>query len=184
MANRAENKISILLNEYTNAMQSYFKAVGVSDSFKIPGPSKEELIEKLELKLGRRLPPSYRAFLMIQDGFPEFDGETNIMSVQDMISFYGDNSDSVLKKLDKEYKDDSLRRCIIFGRSETSISMYLFDPTQVTKDGEWKVLVFDEEDGVDEVYTSFQNFLIESVEQAHDAEKEAKEGANLFDMDF
>lgn len=179
-----EKKIAILLEEYRKARFAYFNAVGMPGSFKTPEPSNETMINKLEIHIGQKLPLSYREFLMIQDGFPEFDGETSIMNVEDMTSFFGNKSNAVLKKLEKKYNDHSCRNYIIFGRSNKSISMYLFDPMIQTDHGEWKVLEFDEEDGINATYTSFRDFLNASVQEAIEAKKEAKEGEDLFDMDF
>ena len=129
MSTATEKNILALLKEYKDAKKAYFDAVGITDSFKTPEPAKENEIKVLESKLGQKLPASYREFLKLQDGFPEFDGETNILSVQDMSRFYGDEANAILQAMEKKYGDESFKNFIIFGRSSESLSMYLFDPT-------------------------------------------------------
>lgn len=184
MANAFDKSIRKIVSGLTEARRSYFKEVGLETSEFLPAPASESDIARLEGVLEQSLPPSYKSFLLIQDGFPELDGETNLLGVSEMILKYQEDSSEFLSQIAQVLGDDAIKGYIVFGASDQSTSSFFFDPTVRNKDGEWLVVEYDEEEGLDSTHESFLFFLIESIKEAQDAEQEALEGKDLFDMDF
>ena len=160
------------------------EAVGMAVSDSPPVPASVEDIARLEKLIGRRIPPSYRSFLLIQDGFSELDGETNVLCIDDMISLIGEGAAELLGKVTNASSEGFINRCIVFGMSDQSTSAFLFDPEQQNDEGEWTVIEYDEEEGIDSVHESFLLFLMESALEAREAEQETHEGQDLLDDDF
>ncbi len=184
MVNEFDKNIEKILADLTVARGKYFTEIGLEVSDLPPAPASEDAIVRLENILGRHLPPSYRSFLLMQDGFPELDGETNLLSVNEMILMAQGYSTELLNKIAQVSGDDAIRGYIVFGASDQSTSAFLFNPTEKNKGGEWSVVEYDEVEGLDSTYESFLFFLKESTKEAQEAEQEASEGKDLFDMDF
>lgn len=184
MIDDIDNNVKKALANLTEARRAFLDKLEISDSGPPPAPASEEDVAHLEQVVGRRLPPSYRAFLLLQNGFPELDGETNVLAINEMISHISGKAAELLDDIAKMSEQDSIRSCIVFGRSDQSPSAFLFDPEQQDDKGEWKVIVFDEEEGIDAIHESFLAFLVKSTEEAREAEQETLEGQDLLDIDF
>lgn len=101
-----------------------------------------------------------------------------------MISQVSGGSEKLLDDIASVSDNDSIRDCIVFGRSDQSTSAFLFDPGQQDEEGEWRVIEYDEEEGLDAVHDSFLAFLVVSAAEAREAEQETREGQDLLDEDF
>lgn len=183
MANGLDVEVERTLVDLTAARQSFLEAVGIAADSS-PAPASAEDVDRLENLLGRRLPPSYCSFLRIQNGFPELDGEINVLCIDDMISFIDKGASELLAKIANASREDFIHRCIVFGMSEKSTSAFLFDPEQRSGADEWAVVEYDEEDGIGTVHENFLLFLRESAKEAREAEQETLQGQDLLDLDF
>ncbi|MCF6351707.1 MAG: SMI1/KNR4 family protein [Cyclobacteriaceae bacterium] len=166
------------------ARRAFFEAVGIPASTPLSGPASDEDILNLEKCLQRRLPPSYHSFLLLHNGLPELDGDTNVLNVGEMISLVEEGSAKLLDRIAKLSREESIRHCIVFGLSKKLTSAFLFDPEKQNNSGEWAVIEYDEEEGIDSVHESFLSFLIASTAEAREAEQETHEGQDILDEDF
>jgi len=173
----------VALEQLKVARRAFFEAVAIPVT-SMPPPASEAEVARLEVLLGQSLPPSYRAFLLEQDGFPELNGEVSILSVAEMISIRGEREDRLLESIAATSEIESVTRWLIFGLSLTSDSSYLFDPTRRDDSGEWPVMTYDDNEGIEKEYASFAAFLSSSAVQAAEALHEVQQSQDLSDIDF
>lgn len=172
------------LNQLKEARGRLQEQIGGVLSERYAGPASESEIAQLEAALGRPLPPSYRSFLLLQNGFPEIDGETDVLSAAAVQSLAFGPAKALLEGLASTLGKSSIERCLIFGRSENPISLLLFDPAEVNESGEWRVLEYDEQEDLHGIHGSFLEFLVATTADTREAAEEASEGQDLLDMDF
>lgn len=185
MINSIEKNIKKALTDLTEARRTFLETVGLSVPDFTPNPAHKKDIMDLEEVLQQQLPPSYRMFLLLQNGFPEFDGETNILSIEEMtILAKGTTPVKLLDQIAKKVNENYIRQCIIFGKSKQSTSLFLFNPKQQNDNGEWAVIEYDDEEGIESTYENFLFFLKASALEAEEAAQEASEGLDLLDIDF
>ncbi|WP_190197473.1 SMI1/KNR4 family protein [Streptomyces djakartensis] len=110
-------------------------------------PASEELISAMEERLGRRMPPSYREFLKVSDGWRHAGGFVWLLAgTRD--AHWHDN-ESGLADMAEEYLDEDAgpggRREADLWReglqldAESDATYVLLDPGDVDEDGEWAV---------------------------------------------
>ncbi|WP_409055683.1 SMI1/KNR4 family protein [Streptomyces sp. SYP-A7185] len=110
-------------------------------------PAPEERIVALEKRLGVRMPPSYRAFLEVSDGWRHAGGFVWLLAGTEEARWH--NDDSGLGAMFEEYMDEDAgpeerREADIWRRGlqldVASDALYvLMDPEDVDQDGEWPV---------------------------------------------
>lgn len=184
IGDEVDMRVRTALTDLHIARKEFMTAVGMTGTNSLPAPASEENIMQLEKTIGRSIPPSYRSFLRIHDGFPEMDGEVNLLRVADMISFFTMGAADLLRKIAEATSKDFIQRCIVFGTSSLSTSAYLFDPEEQQSKGEWAVIEFDEEEGIESVHVNFLAFLEKSVEEVRDAKRETLQGNDILDLDI
>ncbi|MFI9759286.1 SMI1/KNR4 family protein [Streptomyces sp. NPDC051963] len=107
----------------------------------------EERITTLEERLGRRMPPSYREFLKVSDGWRHAGGFVSLLAGTSDAHWH--NDESGLAVMFEEYLDDDAgpeeRREVDLWRRglqldvESDATHVLLDPEDVDEDGEWAV---------------------------------------------
>lgn len=110
-----------------------------------PGP--EERITAMEKRLGRRMPPSYREFLSVSDGWRHAGGFVWLLAGTEDARWHDDESG--LAGIFEEYMDEDAgpeerREAEIWRRGlqldvESDATYVLMDPEDVDEDGEWAV---------------------------------------------
>ena len=76
-----------LIHELAEVKREYSRlAFDEEDRMMLGEPASPSQIAKLERRLGKPLPPSYRAFLELHNGWELFDGGLNLLSVEDQDS--------------------------------------------------------------------------------------------------
>jgi hypothetical protein len=183
MSMSAEREMPTALRELSDARTAFFEAVSLP-LHPPPPPASETEVIKLEAAIGRPLPPSYKAFLLHQDGWPELDSEVSILSVSAMISIKGARENRILRNIAETVGVDAVKRWLVFGLSSRSNSSYLFDPTLQDLSGEWPVVEYDEDEGIEKRHENFTKFLQSSAAEAVEARKEAEQGQDLSDIKF
>jgi hypothetical protein len=120
-----------------------------------PGAT-EEQIAGLEARLGQSLPPSYRAFLKVSNGFrlPGMMIE-RLLSV-DEVGWFREGHQETIDIL-KEFKDLSDAVKISIQDIDWQV-IYLLTPNVVAANGEWEALYFDCE-SLDNPYSSFWDLM-------------------------
>ncbi|UUU28272.1 SMI1/KNR4 family protein [Streptomyces sp. DSM 40750] len=110
-------------------------------------PASEERIAAMEGRLGRRMPPSYREFLKVSDGWRHAGGFVWLLAGTENAHWH--NNESQLADMFEEYLDEDAgpeerREADIWRRGlqldvESDITHVLLDPEDVDEDGEWAV---------------------------------------------
>ena len=107
----------------------------------------EERIAAMEERLGRRLPPSYREFLKVSDGWRHAGSFVSLLAGTEDAHWH--NNASGLADIFEEYVDEDAgpeerREADLWRRGlqldvESDITHVLLDPEDVDEDGEWAV---------------------------------------------
>ncbi|WP_420077726.1 SMI1/KNR4 family protein [Streptomyces sp. JL3001] len=110
-------------------------------------PASEERIAAVEERLGRRMPPSYREFLKVSDGWRHAGGFVWLLAGTESARWH--DNESGLADLFEEYLDqdagpEERREADLWRRGlqldvESDITHVLMDPEDVDEDGEWAV---------------------------------------------
>jgi hypothetical protein len=110
-------------------------------------PAPEERIAAMEERLGRRMPPSYREFLKVSDGWRHAGGFVWLLAGTEDAHWH--NNESGLADMFEEYLDEDAgpeerREADLWRRGlqldvESDITHVLLDPEDVDEDGEWAV---------------------------------------------
>jgi hypothetical protein len=130
-----------------------------------PGASTEAL-KTAEQRLGRALPPSYRAFLAESDGWPRFFEGASLLGTANLgLRLYGDLVSAVFEAAETPVPDlgppprwrQPKPILIPFGVDLGATTLFAFNPTVVTASGEYEVICWVNEIGVRR--DSFEDFL-------------------------
>lgn len=110
-------------------------------------PASEERIRAMEERLGRRMPPSYREFVKVSDGWRHAGGFVWLLAGTEGARWH--DNESGLADLFEEYLDEDAgheerREADLWRRGlqldvESDITHVLMDPEDMDEDGEWAV---------------------------------------------
>ncbi|MYV52258.1 SMI1/KNR4 family protein [Streptomyces sp. SID3212] len=107
-------------------------------------PADGERIAALEERLGVELPPSYRSFLAVTDGWRPAGTAVGSLGTVDGVHWYkgAELQESYESALDEESSDDEVVRAGMWGRAlqlsvVSDATDLLLDPGDVDADGEW-----------------------------------------------
>jgi hypothetical protein len=131
----------------------------------IPNPAASQVaISRAEERLGRPLPPSYRAFLALHDGWPRFfDGASLLGTANLGHREYEDLARAAFEAAETPIPDlgpprrPRARNLIPFGADLEGTTLFAFNPAVVSPDGEYEVIAWVNELGVRQA--SFSAFL-------------------------
>ena len=131
------------LDEYSAFRDPRVTAELVAGAWLGSRPADERTVAAAEQRLGTRLPPSYRGFLTVSNGFLQPDLIVPRLRPTEEIGWYGDlNPQSAATWAEFAEADDPLARlagCLQVSDEELAgDAVYLLDPTQVGEDGEWE----------------------------------------------
>lgn len=140
----------------------------------IPNPSASEVaVNKAQKRLGRRLPPSYRAFLMLHDGWPRFyDGASLLGTAHLGRRKYEDLARAAFEAAETPVPLGPPRRprastLIPFGADLEGTTLFAFNPAVVTAEGEYEVIAWVNEIGVRQpTFAAFLEFILEMGRQS------------------
>ena len=135
----------------------------------IPNPAASEVaINKAQKRLGRRLPPSYRAFLMLHDGWPRFfDGASLLGTANLGRRKYEDLARAAFEAAETPVPLGPPRRprastLIPFGADLEGTTLFAFNPAVTQPDGEYEVIAWVNEIGVRQPsFNAFLEFIVE-----------------------
>jgi hypothetical protein len=110
-------------------------------------PASEERITALEKRLGRRMPPSYREFLKVSDGWRHAGGFVSLLAGTADADWHNDESGLAVmfeEYLDEDAGPEERWEVDIWRRGlqldvESDVTYVLLDPEDVAEDGEWAV---------------------------------------------
>ena len=143
------------------ARAAFYISMGIKDAQSLGSPAGPELIQRLEAQVGHSLPPSYKAFLRLHNGWRMVDAETDLLSVEEML---GGTRAAKIKDWQLEagkWGDQVAANGLVIGHSDISQSRILLDPSTTSADGEWRLLERYKDEEVE--YGSFLDWLEQSV---------------------
>jgi hypothetical protein len=140
----------------------------------IPNPSASEVaLARAEERLGRALPPSYRAFLRLHDGWPRFfDGASLLGSANLGCRQYEDLARAAFEAAETPIPDlgpptrPRARTLIPFGADLEGTTLFAFNPAVTSPDGEYEVIAWVNEIGVRQPsFAAFLDWILDLAEQ-------------------
>ncbi|MEV7414768.1 SMI1/KNR4 family protein [Streptomyces sp. NPDC089919] len=148
-------------------------------------PAAEERIAALEERLGRRLPPSYRQFLEVSDGWRHAGGFVWLLAGT-ADAHWHDNA-SGLADLFEEYLDEdsgpeARQSADLWRRGlqldvESDATHVLLDPEEVDADGEWAVYTWASWRGEGpERHADFRAFMLSMFQEFHSMRADPEDG--------
>jgi SMI1-KNR4 cell-wall len=149
------------VDDGVTARSRYYASIDLPDDQLLGMPAQEELIASVEAKIGRKLPPSYRSFLSLHNGWHMVDGVTDLLSVEEMLD--GPTAAKVRKwQSDCSKAGDTVAATgLVIGWADINPTRLILDSSEVDQDGEWRLLQHYKDEECD--YPSFLEWLEESV---------------------
>ncbi|MFF9773902.1 SMI1/KNR4 family protein [Streptomyces sp. NPDC013978] len=152
-------------------------------------PASEERITAMEERLGRRMPPSYREFLAVSDGWRHAGGFVWLLAGTGDARWH-DNA-SGLADLFEEYLDEDAgpeerQEADLWRRGlqldvESDVTHVLLDPEDVDENGEWAVYTWSSwRAAPPERHADFAAFMREMYREFHSLRAGRREGAPEF----
>lgn len=140
----------------------------------IPNPAASDIaLSRAEERLGRPLPPSYRAFLRLHDGWPRFfDGASLLGTANIGHRQYEDLARAAFEAAETPIPDlgpptrPRARTLIPFGADLEGTTLFAFNPSVTGPDGEYEVIAWVNEIGVRQPsFTAFLEWVSDLAEQ-------------------
>ena len=158
-----EIRIRRAVDEGREVRSSYFAAIDLPDEQQLGAPAPEAILMKLESRLGKHLPDSYRAFLRLHNGWRMVDGSTDLLSANEILE--GPIAASIEEWQEKALRSGDLiaAKSLVIGVSRYTPTRLLLDPESVDENGEWRVVQHHKDEEYE--YPSFLAWLEESVEE-------------------
>ncbi|MFF7639801.1 SMI1/KNR4 family protein [Streptomyces canus] len=139
-------------------------------------PAAPERIDALEERLGCRLPPSYRAFLEVSDGWRHAGGFVWLLAGTEQARWHDDAMDMAgvyREELDEDATEEEVTLAGMWERAlqvdvESDITYVLLDPGDVNEDGEWAAYYYRGWAGESpDRYASFREFMEAMYQSFH-----------------
>jgi cell wall assembly regulator SMI1 len=154
-----KDELKRLIEELSGARNEYYRL-----RFDEPSPDKlgrpcpPKQIARLEQTLGWNLPPSYRTFLELHDGWDNFDGGAKLLSLEDQRSVWvservGDFGELFDENPDAENPFSAGAIPIMMGQHENNF--VVLDPRKPKPNGEMQFVAYD----YSEKERSFKDFI-------------------------
>lgn len=173
-SNPIENLVAAAVTEGLAARSAFYLAIAEPDEQKLGDPASTDDLQKLESFLGKSLPPSYKAFLAMHDGWRMFDAATDLLSAKEVVKQTASSKLEKWRKIATEVEGIEASSWLLIGTSNVSATKYFLDPTRIHEDGEMAVVEHDK--AVESEYVSFLSLLVESNGVYRDGAKEIDGG--------
>ncbi|MEH0420602.1 SMI1/KNR4 family protein [Streptomyces sp. B21-083] len=152
----------------------------------------EERIAAMEERLGRRMPPSYREFLKVSDGWRHAGGFVWLLAGTEDTRWH--NDESGLAEMFEEYLDEDAgpeeRQEVDLWRRGLQLDVegdaiyVLLDPEDVDEDGEWAVYTWASwRASAPERYANFLEFMQDMHREFHSLRSGRSDGEPVFAND-
>ena len=125
------------------------------------GPASEAAIRKVEAELGRPLPPDYRTFLSLHDGWPGFVGDNDILSTSQLLGGKMRERVAQIKAQMKSEEDHRAAHGFIIVASLFNWHVVYFDVDKKRNNGGLDVVFWDH--GPEERFRSFLAYLKDKI---------------------
>ncbi len=161
MQSELSRRVADLVQQGLRARSAFYASIDLPDEQALGAPANSKLIASLEAKLGCSLPPSYKAFLGLHNGWRMVDAETDLLSIDEMLGGPRAVKVKTWQQQAEKWDDKVAAKGVVIGHSNISQSRIILDPTATNSEGEWRLIerYKDEE----EVYESFLVWLERSA---------------------
>jgi hypothetical protein len=175
-----KNELKNLLDELIAARREYDRLVyDEEDPQELGRPCSINQLSMLERKLGKPLPPSYRAFLELHNGWGSFDGDGKLLAVEDHESDWVKTRVGELSELFLEFggQDPFKAGALPVMLGETIQNYLVLDPRTSGADGEMTFVSYDLTDEEDRFqdFTSYLRYQLSLSKKLIAREKEGIE---------
>ncbi|MGW7360828.1 SMI1/KNR4 family protein [Streptomyces sp. NPDC054802] len=152
-------------------------------------PASEERISAMEKRLGRRMPPSYREFLAVSDGWRHAGGFVWLLAGTEAAHWHNDESglaEMFEEDLDEDAGPEEQRDVDIWRRGlqldvESDATYVVMDPEDVDEDGEWPVYTWAGwRAAPPERHASFLEFMRDMHREFHSLQAHRSDGEPAF----
>jgi hypothetical protein len=152
-------------------------------------PASEERIAAMEERLGRRMPPSYREFLKVSDGWRHAGGFVWLLAGTEGAHWHDNESglaDMFEEFLDEDAGPEERLEADIWRRGlqldvESDVTHVLMDPEDVDENGEWAVYTWASwRAAPPERHASFLEFMREMHREFHSLRARPSDGEPVF----
>jgi len=120
-------------------------------------PASEKELEEFEVQLGYRLPPSYRLFLSLHNGWQHWEGDTDLISIAERQ--HGEYAEHIriLKEDAWEAGHAAVVEGLFIGLNLDSSGAFILDTQKIDKRGEMEIINYE----YDEIarYSDFLDML-------------------------
>lgn len=163
MLNNLRKRIADAVEQGVLARRRYYTSISLPDEQVLGDPCPPEIIQALEKALDRPLPPSYRCFLELFNGWQMVDGGVDLLSAHELLDGPKKQHISDWQTKMAYGGDEVAARSLVIGVSTITPTKYLLDPEMVNFDGEWQFVQHHNE--VEAEISSFLEWLEESIDE-------------------
>ena len=142
----------------------------------IPNPAASDVaLKRAEKRLKHKLPPSYRAFLSLHDGWPRFFDGASLLGTatlghrkyEDLARAAFEAAETPLPELGPPRRPRA-RTLIPFGADLEGTTLFAFNPSVIGPDGEYEVIAWINELGMRHPsFSAFLEWIFELGQQDH-----------------
>lgn len=140
MSSALIERIQNAVNEGRKIRSAYYAMIDLPDEQQLGPPASETDLVGLETWLGKPLPPSYRAFLSLHNGWRQVDGAMDLLSTEEIIKGPRHKIIQAWQAQLKKIGDFVAANSIVIGLSEVTATKLLLDPNRTNPQGEWTVV--------------------------------------------
>jgi len=129
-----------LVLEVFRLNERYYKLIEVDSEQVLGPPATEAHIASLELKLGYRLPPSYKTFLSLHDGWHDWEGDQRLLSVDELERGPYFDHVRMVKQAAWEEGNSVVLEGLVIGACLSSASLLILDTRKVDDRAEMEII--------------------------------------------
>jgi hypothetical protein len=174
MSKELEAQIRRAVDMGRAARSAYYAAIELDDEQHLGPPASDDQLAELEALLEKPLPPSYRTFLKLYDGWRMAAGDIDLLSVGEMLR--GPRAEKIRKWQADAAKAGNhvAAEGLVIGFGEATSIKLLLNPNITDDDGEWQMV--GDDNGPEWVKPSFLDWLEGTVEEFRELAQEEIEG--------
>jgi SMI1 / KNR4 family (SUKH-1) len=135
-----KDHLKTIISEGYIIRSKYYAAIELSNEQQLGMPASEEEVSSLEMQTGKRLPISYREFLLLHNGWKQVSGAIDLLSTSELLSTHWLNRITDWQNEAKRFDDIVAARSVVIGMSLITPTVLLLDPHTINQSGEWALI--------------------------------------------
>lgn len=162
------------------ARSRFYASLQEPDEQELGAAATPEQLSAAERTLGTALPPSYKAFLMLHNGWKMVTASMDLFSIEDVLRVAKDPKTEKWRKIALDAGEGFAAKAIVIGASRFAAAKLLLDPEQTGADGEMAVVRHDKVE--EETYPNFLAYIRASTEEFTDIAGDIEDGFDFSDV--